>query len=84
MNWYKKAQSMYLGDCRSIDIWDATEMAQMIENGQDISSEDAIKLIKEIPKFYNKRPDDFSFGRNGQILWMYDNLKDVHYFYELV
>ena len=84
MNWYKKAQTIYLGDCRSIDIFDATEIAQLIENGSNITREEAVKYIKNLPKSYHKRPHDFSFGKNKNIYWMYDDLKDIHYFYELV
>ena len=84
MNWYKKAQSMYLGDCRSIDIWDATEMAQIIENSKPITAKQFTSLTNK--SYDSKGYYSWEYGKNDDkgVVWAYDLNEDIHYFYELV
>jgi len=82
INWYRTSQASYLGDCRSITMWDATEMSQLIENSEIINSGIAESYIKDMPESYNNG-GDFIFGRNEDIIWAYDDIKDIHYFYEI-
>ena len=83
MNWYKKAQASYLGDCRSMeDIYDATEMAQIIENSTSITAKQFTNLTGK--SYDNKNYYSFEYGKNNHIVWAYDLNEDIHYFYELV
>jgi len=92
MNWYEKYSQtikkyQFIGTCIStVDdscIWDATEMAQIIENS---SSYDVMNILPFIDiKLKNsiiKNMQNFECGINNEIVWIYDINKDLHYFYE--
>jgi len=71
----------YQGDCITIldnnpDLFqDATEMAQVIENSTPITR-------KEFKSLSNgKTGKFFSYGKYKDLLWSYDSLEDIHYFY---
>ena len=70
----------YQGDCITIldnsDLFgDATEMAQVIENSTPITKKDFKRLSQ------GKTGKFFSYGRYKDLLWSYDTLEDIHYFY---
>jgi hypothetical protein len=95
MNWYKKSQykKTFIGNCVSgleNDVLgqicgDATELAQIVENGELISEEqfftmcavadNIIKIIKNNPRY------EFYYNREEDMAWYYDNMKDIEYFY---
>jgi hypothetical protein len=70
----------YLGDCKStVDVdkmWDATQMAQLIEESEPLDFE-GIKAI--IPTVTG--PFDGGFHVATGIYWVYDREADTHYFY---
>lgn len=74
----------YLGTCIStVDdscIWDATEMAQIIENSQPFDIEG---IYSHLPDELKQKVKDnkIKTGINGDIVWVYDTTKDIHYFY---
>jgi hypothetical protein len=79
---------LFLGNCiTTVDegMWDATEMAQLIENSKP-GAEVAL-LLPYVPEELRKpmlfdNSDRFSFGRNGRIVWFHDDETDIHYFYQ--
>lgn len=86
----KTESYQYLGTCIStvddLCIWDATEMSQLIENGNEfdisgiypfLSTELKLK-VKNNP--YN--PSTIECGINNDIVWIYDSVNDIHYFYK--
>jgi len=100
MNWYKKtkfkkiAQTKYeyIGNCKDtvdiLGIWDATEMAQMIdENNEDVKPWNIKEIIPFVPSQQKiqilQNPSNFECEKNisENIVWIYDINKDIHYFY---
>jgi len=87
MNWYKQAnQYEYIGDCRDtvdqLGMWDATQMAQLVENSSSLSPQ---KLIPFIDSFFGNQimesPDNFEAGEYQSIIWFYNIETDIHYFF---
>ena len=87
MNWYKMSQSYsYIGNCidtvDSLRMWDATEMAQVIENSDSYNIKNLFPFIEESMKQrILKNPENFESGRYGTIVWFYDFEPDIHYFF---
>ena len=85
MSWYKISNFnlSYIGNCiDTVDdmcIWDATEMAQLIENSKPISKE---KIIKMFPKEFVGNINQMEAGNLNNIYWIHDWVKDIHYFFE--
>ncbi len=98
MNWYKIANNkIFIGNCISglddpyfqntLGIYDATELAQLVENGIKISYEqflnyanlhpETIKKIQQNPENY-----EFYYNRERNIVWIYNINEDVEYFYK--
>ena len=92
MTWYKKAQQVYyeyLGDCISTvdeyDLWDATEMAYLIENSTPCDARQLMStpfVFDELKTKFKNDPDDFDCGINENIVWLHDLDDDIHYFYK--
>lgn len=89
-NWFEKvSQKVFLGSCVNClenpefhnIASDATELAQIVESGTEISKEQLLGMCQVDEKMmrliYSGR---CSFFVNG-IAWAYDKLDDVHYFY---
>jgi len=81
----------YLGTCIStVDdycIWDATEMAQIIENSISFNIQNIFNFLSD--KIKNKiknNPLDIECGINKDknIVFVYDDEEDIHYFYKIV
>jgi hypothetical protein len=99
MSWLQRISQMdkrvFIGQCVSglddpgfCDIvgYDATEMAQLVENGQEISFQDFLsKCILEstVLSSIESEPNRYIFFINidRNILWIYDKGSDIHYFY---
>ena len=96
MNWYKQAQlySRKLEFCANcIRGWeglvaeDATELAQIVENGQAISKEDLYRIAEVDQNTKEKieiAPIDnyqFYYNYDKNIAWIYNDFEDVEYFY---
>ena len=86
MNWYKKAQYEYIGDCRDtvdeLEMWDATEMAQTIENSNLIDPQTIIPFINDyFGEKISANPNNFEAGEFQNIVWIYDLTIDIHYFF---
>ncbi len=89
----------YIGNCidtvDTLNYWDATTMAQVVEN-EDAESYDISKLLpfikdKTMINKINNFPDNFEcqictadncFMLNCDIVWFYDIEEDIHYFFE--
>ena len=90
MNWYKRAQQAfyeYIGDCMStVDescIWDATEMAQLVEGSMPCDANEIIPFASEEIKIrFKDNPNVFDCGINRNIVWLHDMGIDIHYFYK--
>ena len=93
MNWLQKiSKKEYIGNCTDCLEGefafsnDATELAQIIENGRSISFAEIIELCVIEQSFLEEihnMPDRFEFFVNDHVglAWIYDNEKDVHYFF---
>ena len=76
----------YLGTCIStVDdscIWDATEMAQLIENSDSFDIEGIYPFLSdELKQKVKNNPSSIESGINENIVWIYDVKSDIHYFY---
>jgi hypothetical protein len=65
---------------------DATEMAQIVENGREISLQEFVKMCQVDQKVISqiqRSIADYSFFINDDsgIAWIYDDRRDIHYFY---
>lgn len=86
----------YIGDCVTIlddpssPFIDASAMAYMIENGDNnigkkefeyfVSLSGSPRLLKlEL----RKNPHKFTFGKNDNFMWAYNEETDIHYFFYL-
>jgi len=79
----------YLGTCIStVDdscMWDATEMAQLIDNSVQFDIEGIYPFLSDKLKTKIKNsPSEIEAGINDNIVWVYDNLDDIHYFYKRI
>ena len=83
-----------IGNCATIlddpnsPFSDATEMAQTIENGEQLEYTYELTNLLDLtgcPKMlklnFRKHPDKLEFGRNENIYWIYDIEGDIHYFF---
>lgn len=79
----------YIGNCISgledeqfqSDVCeDPTEMAQMIESSVDLSKDQFLKNVIDVPF---EITDDFEFGYNERydVMWAWDTDDDIHYFF---
>lgn len=69
--------------CNTV-AYDATQLAQLVENGKEISFNDFLINCEVDPQFISqisKAPANYEFYVNASIYWIYDNDKDIHYFY---
>jgi hypothetical protein len=80
----------YLGTCiTTVDedqIWDATEMAYLIENSDPF---DKVKLVPYLDEELKKMvisddSDRFYSGQKYNIVWLHDDEIDIHYFYNMI
>lgn len=87
---FLKENLEYIGNCidtvDELQLWDATEMEQMIENSEHI---DFNKILSSLPQYFQKMFTKFntnrlSAGINKEegIVWIYDEAKDIHYFFK--
>jgi len=77
----------YLGTCIStIDdscMWDATEMAQLIENSDGFDIYGIYPFLSnELKHKVENNPSAIKCGINNDIVWIYDSTEDIHYFYK--
>lgn len=94
MKWIKSKNYIYLGNCiDTVDsgIWDATEMAQVIdETKKEVKDFDIQKVLSYVQSKLKKRikdnPENFESKINTQenIIWIYDIEDDIHYFWEII
>ena len=77
----------YIGTCIStVDdscIWDATEMAQIIENSHPFDIEGIFPFLSDSLKQKAKN-NQVEAGINENIVWVYDIVEDIHYFYKKI
>jgi hypothetical protein len=91
---YSTSNHVFVGDCRTIlddevacraiGAYDATELAQIVEEGTNITKDEFLSVCsvdKEILEKLNKKPKRFSFFHNEDVYWYYDDVKDIEYFY---
>lgn len=91
----------YMGDCRSTvdveEIWNATQMAQVIEDEEEVFpfdvsfllSEDCIrgimtddgKVLKDEVLKMGKKRFSCEIHVYQRIAWIYDEQEDIHYFF---
>jgi hypothetical protein len=87
MNWYKQATSYeYIGDCRdtvdTLKIWDATQMAQLIENSSPLNPQGIMEIVGEnFSQQIMQNPSIFEAGEYQSIVWLYNTEIDIHYFF---
>jgi len=77
----------YLGTCIStVDdscMWDATEMAQLIENSDKFDIYGVYPFLSnELKQKVENNPSTIECGVNNDIVWVYDTIEDIHYFYK--
>ncbi len=85
----KSKSYQYLGTCIStVDdscIWDATEMAQLIENSKGFDIHGIYPFLSsELKKKVDNNPSIVECGINNDIVWVYDSIDDIHYFYQKI
>lgn len=76
-------KKFYVGSCVETDYFsDATEMAQAVENGVEISSQEFLSNVNTDTILMNKIKKA-SFWKNEDlgVYWAYDFNKDIHYFW---
>lgn len=84
----------YIGDCTQVldnlnfANWatDATDLAQLVEKGQEISKEKFAELFSSIwyqalIKYTHFPTMSFWYIPNQDIAWMYDEKRDLHHFF---
>ena len=80
---------LFIGDCRTIldedssPFADATQMAQAIEDSQELDE----KSIEKLRDILGGRMLEFNldnFGQHNNIAWAYDIDKDIHFFFEII
>lgn len=77
----------FIGTCITtvddLDFWDATEMAQCIDNSTPMNVLELADLLdnKELSTKIKANPENFEAGSNQSIAWIYDSDEDLHYFY---
>ena len=97
MNWYKKiASKVFIGNCitglndplfqNALQIYDATDLAQLVEKGKKISKEQFLSMCfveDSILQQINQNPNNFIFYYDNldDIAWIYNINKDIEYFY---
>ena len=85
-------QYEYIGDCLStvdeLKMWDATEMAQFIENSKSINVLKFLPFINDafttLKNKIKKNPNKFEAGKLKNIVYVYDTVKDIHYFWKKI
>jgi len=83
----KSENYQYLGTCIStVDdscMWDATEMAQLIENSNKFDIYGVYPFLSnELKQKVENNPSTIECGINNDIVWVYDSTEDIHYFYK--
>jgi hypothetical protein len=80
----------YMGTCIStVDdscIWDATEMAQVIEASEDFNLRIVMQFVNQpLKNEIELNINNFESGINktNNIIWIYDIDSDIHYFYKI-
>ena len=77
----------FIGTCITtvddLDFWDATEMAQCIEDSTPMDVSELVDLLgnKELAAKIKANKENFEAGSNHSIAWIYDIDEDLHYFY---
>jgi len=89
MNKGIKENYQYLGTCiTTVDdscIWDATEMAQLIDNSKPFDIDGIYPFLSdELKNKVKTNPSDIECGINGDIVFVYDINDDIHYFYKKI
>jgi len=86
-------KKQYVGNCKTILdtdsslFGDATEMAQAIDNSSTISHGDFVRQVNltgvdRMLKLYLRRePDRLTYGKHDNLVWVYDDKSDTHYFF---
>ena len=79
----------YIGTCIStvddLCMWDATEMAQLIDNSEPFDIGNILPFVnQELKNKIYDTPSNFDCGKLKNIAWIYDFDDDMHYFYEIV
>lgn len=79
----------YLGTCiTTVDdscIWDATEMAQLIDNSKPFDIDGIYPFLSnELKNKVKNNPSDIECGINNDIVFVYDIQDDIHYFYKKI
>jgi len=96
MSWYKFSKKIFVGNCingledpffQQTIADDATLLAQLIENGQEIDYNQFMNLCDIHPETKNiieQFPENYKFYYNPDtgIAWYYDINKDVEFFYK--
>ena len=83
---------MFMGDCITgleddyFQRWvagDATMLAQLVENGKEISEERFANIVEPSYKSIQQPMSNYTYyyNFNNEIAWFYDENKDVEYFY---
>ena len=77
----------FIGTCITtvddLNFWDATEMAQCIENSTPTNVLDLVDLLDDVKLAAKIKsdPENFDAGTCKSIVWIYDEDEDLHYFY---
>jgi hypothetical protein len=79
----------YLGTCiTTVDdscIWDATEMAQLIDNSRPFDIDGIYTFLSnELKNKVKNNPSEVECGINNDIVFVYDIQDDIHYFYKKI
>ena len=87
-NFNGTGKKVFLGDCRTfLDdpqshgfASDATQLAQIVENGKEISPANFLKVC-DIQQDISRGGISFWINETVGLYWMYDENTDIHYFY---
>lgn len=75
---------IYIGNCKEDESWglifkDVKEMVQVIEDSEFLSLNTFLKLTNEVRLGW--KLNVFGFHKEKKIVWAYDSVKDIYYFW---
>ena len=94
MSWYKKiAQKGFMGNCvtglydpyfQDLIADDATNLAQLVERGKQVTYEQFLSVVGFIPEEIKMDLNNYEFYYSDQddVAWYYDTNRDIEYFYK--
>ena len=92
-NYKKIASKIFIGNCvngledeyfQNRVAFDATELAFVVENGQQINEQQFAAMVEPLYKDQQKSNSNYLYYYNSDrdVAWFYDEDEDIEYFYK--